>query len=179
MKRITIEPTTGANTRSATEIVAKDTLLRESHLHRSHVRRLMAAVAAEVVERAERHDFTKVDPPGIDSFHDAFARTMRKEIEFKDHPWWERHLSDERHHINDRLHGDADLLDLLEMIADCVCAGMARTGRVFPIEVSSETLQHLLRNTVTQALAAVDVAASSPRDDEGDAGEGKEGKGRA
>jgi hypothetical protein len=42
MKAIDIEPTTGADTRSATEVVSKETLLRESHLHRSHVRRVDA-----------------------------------------------------------------------------------------------------------------------------------------
>lgn len=160
MKTIVIERTTGADTRSATEIVAKDVLLRESHLHRSHVRRVMAALAAEMVERAERHDFTKVDPAGIDSFHDAFGRTMRKEIQFKDHPWWERHLSEERHHINDRLHADADLLDLIEMVADCVCAGMARTGSVFPLEVPDDKLRALLAITVARVMGAIEVTAA-------------------
>jgi hypothetical protein len=159
MRKITIEPTTGADTRSATEVVAKDVLLRESHLHRSHVRRLMAVVAAELIERAERHDDTKIS--GIDGFHDAFARTMRKEVQFKDHPWWTLHLT-EKHHINDRLHEDADLLDLVEMVVDCACAGMARTGRVFPIEVSSEILQRLLRNTASKLIAAIEVSAPPP-----------------
>lgn len=157
MKKVTIEPTTGADTRSATEIVTKDVLLRESHLHRSHVRRVMAALATEMMERAERHDDTKITH--IDGFHDAFTRTMQKEISFKDHPWWATHLT-EKHHINDRLHEDADLLDLVEMIVDCTCAGMARTGSVFPIEVPDDTLQHLLRNTAARLLASIEVSAT-------------------
>jgi hypothetical protein len=161
MKTIEIEPTTGADTRSATEIPAKEVLLRESHLHRSHVRRLMASVAAELIERAERHDHTKIGL--IDAFHDNFAKAMREEIEFKDHPWWAAHLT-EKHHINDRLHADADLLDLVEMIADCTCAGMARTGRVFPIEVPAETLQALLRNTAAKFLAAVAIAPTPTKE---------------
>ncbi len=164
MKTIQIEPTTGADTRSASEIPAKDVLLRESHLHRSHVRRVMAALAAEMIERAERHDHTKVG--AIDLFHENFAQAMRKEIEFKDHPWWALHLT-EKHHINDRMHDDADLLDLIEMIVDCTCAGMARTGRVFPIEVHGETLQRLLRNTSAKMLAAIEVRAPSPVTDGG------------
>lgn len=156
MNRIIIEPTRGADTRSATETPSKETLLSESHLHRSHVRRAMAAIAAEVIERAERHDHTKVEL--IDQFHDNFGKAMRKEIEFKDHPWWTAHLT-EKHHINDRLHDDADLLDLLEMIADCTCAGMARTGKVFPIEIPSDVLQKLLANTAAKLLAAVEVGA--------------------
>lgn len=115
--KITTETTTGADTRSAKEVVSKEVLLRESRLHRSHVRKAMAAMAAELIDREERHDHTKID--GIDGFHGAFTRTMRKEIEFKDHDWWRLHLTEKRH-INYRLHDDADLLDLLEMIADCV-----------------------------------------------------------
>lgn len=154
MKQITIERTTGADTRSATEVVSKDVLLRESHLHRSHVRRVVAALAADLLERAERHDHTKIEL--IDDFHDNFAAAMRKEIPFKDHRWWAAHLT-EKHHINDREHEDADLLDLLEMVVDCVCAGKARTGSVFPIQVASETLQRLLANTSAKLMEAVEV----------------------
>lgn len=152
--RITIEHTDSADTRSSKEVPSKEILLRNSHLHRSHVRRVMAAVSAELIERAEKHDHTKISD--IDGFHDAFTRTMRKEIEFKDHDWWRLHLT-EKHHINDRLHGDADLLDLLEMIIDCVCAGKARTGTVFPVELPSATLQKLLDNTVSKLCEAVKV----------------------
>jgi hypothetical protein len=152
--KIIIEATTGADTRSAKEIVSKEVLLRESHLHRSHVRKALAAMAAELIDRAERHDHTKISD--IDGFHDAFVRTMRKEIEFEDHDWWKLHLT-EKHHINDRLHEDADLLDLLEMIADCVCAGKARTGEVLPIEIPSVTLKRLIDNTVSALSSAVQV----------------------
>jgi hypothetical protein len=158
LRRTVVEPTRGADTRSAAGEVSKEVLLRESHLHRSHVRKVMAALAAELLERAERHDETKVSPEGIEGFHDAFTRTMRKEVEFKNHPWWTLHLT-EKHHLNDRLHEDADLLDLLEMVVDCACAGMARTGTVFPIAVPDATLQHLLRNMAAKVIGSIDVAA--------------------
>jgi hypothetical protein len=154
MKNITIEPTTGADTRSAKGPVSKEVLLSNSHLHISHVRRVMAALSAELIERAERHDYTKIT--AIDDFHENFTQATRKEkaIEFKDHRWWKLHLT-EKHHINDRLHDDADLLDLLEMIVDCVCAGKARTGDVFPVKIESDVLQQLLSNTVTLLTGSV------------------------
>lgn len=152
MKTITIEPTIGADTRSAKGPVSKEVLLRESHLHRSHVRRVMAALSAELIERAEQHDHTKIS--AIDDFHENFTQAIQKEIEFKDHKWWKLHLT-EKHHINDRLHDDADLLDLIEMIVDCVCAGKARTGSVFPVTIESDVLQKLLRNTVDLLIDSV------------------------
>lgn len=157
MKKIQIEKTVGADTRSAREPVSKETLLRESHLHKSHVRKLLASVASELIEKGEQHDHTKISL--IDQFHDNFVKAFSKEIEFKDHPWWAEHLN-ERHHINDFMHDDTDLLDLIEMIADCVCAGMARTGKVFPIEISSDKLQRIVQNTANRFIAAIEVKDS-------------------
>jgi hypothetical protein len=44
---------------------------------------------------------------------------------------------------------DVNLLDVLEMIADCVCAGMARSGDVRDVEINEEILNKALKNTVT------------------------------
>lgn len=43
------------------------------------------------------------------------------------------------------------------MICDCVCAGMARSGSVYHIEISSEILQRAVSNTVEMCINAVEV----------------------
>ncbi len=53
----------------------------------------------------------------------------------------------ERHHLDDRVPDDVNLLDVIEMVVDCVVAGMARTGEVYPIELSNDILQKALNNT--------------------------------
>jgi hypothetical protein len=53
----------------------------------------------------------------------------------------------ERHHLDDRVPDDVNLLDVIEMVVDCVVAGMARTGEVYPIELSNDILQKALKNT--------------------------------
>ena len=154
MKKIQIEKTTGADTRSAKGTVSKETLLSESHLHRAHVRKLMGSVADELIEKGERHDYTKITL--IDMFHDNFVQALSKRIEFKQHAWWREHLK-ERHHINDYMHPDTDLLDLIEMLANCVCAGRARTGEVWPIKIPDPKLHAMIQNTINKFMAAVEV----------------------
>ena len=41
-----------------------------------------------------------------------------------------------------------NLIDVLEMIADCVLAGMARSGSVYPLNLPTEVLVKAFENTV-------------------------------
>ena len=40
-----------------------------------------------------------------------------------------------------------NLIDVLEMIADCVCAGMARSGEIRDLEINPEILNRAVQNT--------------------------------
>jgi 4-aminobutyrate aminotransferase-like enzyme len=44
---------------------------------------------------------------------------------------------------------DVNLIDVLDMIVDCVMAGMGRTGSVYPLEISQDVLKKAFDNTVT------------------------------
>jgi hypothetical protein len=50
-----------------------------------------------------------------------------------------------------------NLIDVLEMICDCVCAGMARSGNVYPVNISSEILQKAVKNTVEMCIKSVGI----------------------
>lgn len=41
-----------------------------------------------------------------------------------------------------------NLVDVLDMIVDCVMAGMGRTGTVYPLEIKPEVLMQAFQNTV-------------------------------
>ena len=45
-------------------------------------------------------------------------------------------------------HDDITLLDIIEMVVDCVCAGKARNGEVRPLEINDAILKKALDNTV-------------------------------
>ena len=65
---------------------------------------------------------------------------------FPSFPIKERHMT-ERHHLNDRVPEDVNLLDVLEMVIDCTCAGLARSGNVYPITIPQEVIEQAIENT--------------------------------
>jgi hypothetical protein len=51
-----------------------------------------------------------------------------------------------------------NLIDVLDMIADCVMAGMARSGSVYPLNIDPEVLMRAFQNTVEELKANVEVS---------------------
>lgn len=81
---------------------------------------------------------------------------------FEKHDWWDRHKKLNRHHLLEAegIPEDVNLVDVLDMIADCVMAGMARSGSVYPVNLSSEILVRAFQNTVD--LLKAEVVVSDP-----------------
>jgi len=75
---------------------------------------------------------------------------------------WDRHRQLNRHHLQqaDGVRDDVNLIDVLDFIADCVMAGMARSGSVYPLQLSPELLERAFQNTVT--LLKANVAVEQP-----------------
>jgi hypothetical protein len=55
-----------------------------------------------------------------------------------------------RHHLlqDDGIPSNVNLVDVLDMIVDCVMAGMGRTGTVYPLGIKPEVLMSAFQNTV-------------------------------
>jgi len=131
--------------------VTKEQLLASSLTHILDVA-LGLRMFGDMLQAAARvHDFDKIDDIG--TFHRDF------QTGFKQTEWWDRHRKINRHHLNvaDGVPADVDLIDVLEHIADCVMAGMARSGSVYELKLSDEVLQAAFRNTVDKLKANVTV----------------------
>ena len=91
---------------------------------------------------ATNHDKDKLTD--LSGFHADFITG------FKQTGWWDRHRKSNRHHLlqADGVPADVNLLDVLDMIVDCVMAGMGRSGSVYPLEISPEVLKSAFENTV-------------------------------
>jgi hypothetical protein len=78
---------------------------------------------------------------------------------FKQTGWWDNHRKIHRHHLaqEDGIPADVNLLDVLEYIADCVMAGMARSGSVYDLAMPPELLERAFKNTVELLKAEVEV----------------------
>ena len=78
---------------------------------------------------------------------------------FKQTEWWDKHRKINRHHLlqEDGVPQDVNLIDVLDMIADCVMAGMARSGEVYPLNLDPDVLMRAFQNTVELLKQHVEV----------------------
>lgn len=149
---IKIQQSKTADTRSCDfKNVSKETLLASSLQHIGDVGKGLAFFSGMLTEAAVRHDYDKLTD--IDGFHADFVTG------FAQTGWWDRHRKLNRHHLlqADGVPDDVNLIDVLDMIADCVMAGMARTGSVYPLDISPDVLMRAFQNTVSALQSQVVV----------------------
>jgi hypothetical protein len=152
---IQIQPSQTADTRTCDFAnVTKETLLASSKQHIGDVRKALMFFMFQIDGLANVHDFDKLTD--IDGFHRDFLTG------FKETTWWDMHRKLNRHHLNapDGVREDVNLLDVLDFIADCVMAGMARSGSVYPLHLEPELLERAFQNTV--ALLKAQVVVEQP-----------------
>lgn len=131
--------------------VSKETLLASSRQHIGDVREAIGFFIDKLVDASLNHDTDKISD--IDGFHADFVTG------FKHTGWWDRHRKLNRHHLqqSDGIPEDVNLIDVLDFISDCVMAGMARSGSVYPLELPSELLERAFQNTVSLIKSEVVV----------------------
>ena len=146
MEEIIIRKSNNADSRTADVDVTKDELMRDTLSHIVDVRNVGYWISEKLQDQLTEHDYTKIDY--IDEFyHDFIEQLNSKEAHFKEMPWFKNRHMTERHHLNDSVPEDVNLIDVLEMVIDCTVAGLARSGNVYPITISPEILQKAVENT--------------------------------
>lgn len=159
---IRIFPSPTADTRTCDFAnVSRETLLASSKQHIVDVRRALSFFGARLQLAGEVHDTDKVTD--IEGFHRQFVTGFKTDGPDE---WWYRHRRLNRHHLNmaDGIPDDVNLIDVLDYIADCVMAGMARSGGVTPVLIDTEVLKYAFDNTV--ALLKQQVVVVQPEADE-------------
>ncbi len=149
---IEIPKSASADTRTCdVTTISKETLYRASHQHINDVRRGLLFFKYLLDDAAARHDFDKLGD--IDGFYADF------QTKFANTTWWDRHRQINRHHLlqDDGVRDDVNLIDVLDFIADCTMAGMARAGSVYPLEIKPEVLMIAFKNTCSLLQSNVRV----------------------
>jgi hypothetical protein len=123
--------------------VTKEQLYASSVQHIEDVRAALRFFGELLDYAIENHDPDKLTD--IDGFHADFVTG------FKQTSWWDRHRKLNRHHLTqaDGIPTDVNLIDVLDYIADCVMAGMGRSGSVYPLHLTPDLLERAFQNTVT------------------------------
>ena len=147
------------DTRTATHMPTREEFREANWSHKDDVLNLAVAFATELRSRVGNHDWTKVQAPYDEMFYELMKATIEDGADFMDGEWARLHYDVlERHHLSRHCPSDVTLFDVLEMLFDCVSAGMTRSGSVYPIEISNEILQKAVSNTVDYLVKHIEVA---------------------
>lgn len=140
---IVIEKSHTADTRTCDVTkVTKAQLFASSVQHIDDVRAGLEFFRDQLRVAGERHDPDKLSD--IDGFYADFI------TKFEQQEWWTRHRKLNRHHLfqADGVPEDVNLIDVLDCIADCVMAGMGRSGSVYALKMDPDVLMRAFNNTV-------------------------------
>ena len=149
---IEIQKSKTADTRSCDfSKVTIEQLTESSVQHIGDVKKGFEFIKECLDNSAMKHDSDKI--AAIHYFHSDFVTG------FKQTGWWDAHRKTARHHLSadDGVPSDVNLIDVLDMVVDCVMAGMGRTGSVYPLVIKDEVLQKAFQNTVEMVKAQVVV----------------------
>ena len=143
---VVIHKNPNGDTRTAAKGITFDQFQEANDSHMADVVIVMDELGTMLCEMGERHDWTKKSEEKM--FYSDFIEAMAGGIDFVSGEWYQLHVNTERHHLLSRCPEDVNLLDVIEMIVDCVCAGKTRSGEVRDLEISTDILEKALKNTV-------------------------------
>ena len=145
-QKIVIYKNPNGDTRTAPKDIVFEQFQEANDSHIADVEAVMDELGAMLCENGEKHDWTKKKYEKM--FYNNFLATMNYGADFVSTEWYQLHVNTERHHLLSRCPEDVNLLDVIEMIVDCVCAGKTRSGEVRDLEISTDILEKALKNTV-------------------------------
>lgn len=158
MYKVTMKKNTLGDTRTAERMPIRAEFDVANILHIRDVNALVVSFAQEMIKRVNRHDWTKINEPYATMFYDDMKANIESgKAPFDEMEWFKHHVNNERHHLKDRVPDDVDLIDVIEMLADCVSAGMTRSGNVYEIKIPDSVLQKAVSNTVKKMIDAVEI----------------------
>lgn len=143
---IEIQRNPNGDTRTAPKGISFDDFQNANDMHIDDVKSVMWELAKMVDNAGENHDCTKKSQERM--FYRDFINTQENGADFVNGEWYQLHIKAERHHLFSNCPDDVNLVDVLEMIADCTCAGLARSGEIRDLEIDSEILDRAVKNTV-------------------------------
>ena len=142
---IKIAKNPNGDTRTAPKNVTFEQFQEANDMHGDDVRAVMWELSRMVDEAGEYHDCTKKIHERM--FYKDFKSTIENGDNFTDGEWYKLHITAERHHLLSHCPDDVNLIDVLEMITDCTCAGLARSGEIRDLEIDNDILNKAVKNT--------------------------------
>ena len=143
---IEIKSNPNGDTRTAKKDVTFEEFKKANDMHRKDVAAAINFLSDRLKAKMYFNDRTKI--LAEKDFYCDFRNTLETGVDFTKSEWYQMHIREERHHPTSYLHEDFDLLDLIETICYCVCAGIARSGEVRPMEFDDKIVKIAVENTI-------------------------------
>lgn len=142
---IEIKKNPNGDTRTAPKGITFEQFQEANNMHIDDVGKVMHALSRFVDMAGRSHDFTKKSRERM--FYRDFVDTQENGADFVNGEWYQLHVKAERHHLLSDCPHDVNLIDVLEMIVDCTCAGLARSGEIRDLEIDNDILNRAVKNT--------------------------------
>ena len=152
---IKIRKNPNSDTRTTSKSVSFEDVQEANNMHISDVNHIMEWLSNYIKNRGLTHDYTKKSQEKL--YYDNFLSTINTGTDFTKSEWYQMHIKMERHHLLVNCPDDVNLIDVLEMIVDCTCAGLTRSGKVRPMEIDNDILRKAIDNTVELIKSVVEV----------------------
>lgn len=155
MEKIVIRKTNRCDTRTLAPgaVVTEEAAKKDTLYHIEAVKKCGNAFIKLIKEQFSHHDYTK-----LGDHLSEFTLGLNKGFDSPEmDKWYEMHVTTERHHLIKHIPADVNLVDVLEMLCDCCSAGMARTGKVYDVDVPDEVLRLAVKNTVNMIISSIEV----------------------
>lgn len=152
---IEIKKNPNGDTRTAPNGITFEQFQDTNDMHIDNVADVMWKIAHLVKKAGDLHDHTKKSQERM--FYRDFVNTQENGTDFVSGEWYQLHVNAERHHLLSNCPKDVNLIDVLEMVADCTCAGLARSGKIRDLEINSEILEKAVKNTAELIKTMVEV----------------------
>ena len=149
LEKVPIQPNANGDSRTAGKVPTFEEFQEANDMHISDVNRVMWSLGRFLMDRGELHDITKKVLERM--FYEDMKETIENGSEFTEGQWAKIHYENsiERHHLHRTVPEDVNLIDVLEMICDCVCAGKARSEKNnVTVELDTDILELAYQNTV-------------------------------
>ena len=131
-------------------------IIDATYAHKQNVLDIFRELFYKGEEQVQNHDYTKTK--NIDEYTRALKTSFANDV-ITGENWRDMHYKKERHHLNNHVPDDVNLLDVMEMICDVVAAARARHGYVLePVTIPADVLQRAFKNTVNLVLDNTETA---------------------
>ena len=155
MDKVIIKKNPNGDTRTAPKGISFEEFHEANVSHIGDVQAVMKRLSDQLRLNGYQHDYTKLDYER--EFYNNFVDTINNGTDFVSNTWYQKHIDLEKHHPFSKCHDDINLLDIIETIVDCVCAGMARSGEIRSLEFNEEIVKKAIDNTVALVYNLIEV----------------------